>query len=109
MRRMCWHFTNGFCPFGDETCWFRHENESKEINGLDQKQIKCNVCGDMLNSKASFMKHRKGEHEESLQPCKLYKKGNCTYNENCWFSHKKPPKNVITENAKIFERDENNE
>ena len=106
----CWHFINGFCPFGDETCWFRHEMERKELNGQDKKQIKCNICGEILNSKTSFMKHRKNEHEDSLQFCKLYKKGNCTYNENCWFSHNTiKTKNVTSDNTKMFERDDNNE
>ena len=100
----CWHFMNGFCPFGDERCWFGHENETKEIDGQEHKEIKCNICGEMLNSKTNFMKHRKIEHESSLKSCKLYEKGNCTYNENCWFSHKTTKSGNMT---KKFEKDEN--
>ena len=34
------------------------------------------------------MKHRKVEHEENIETCKLFQKGECTYNEKCWFTHK---------------------
>ena len=35
------------------------------------------------------MTHRKKDHEENIKNCKLFKKGNCTYHESCWFAHKK--------------------
>ena len=71
------------------TCWFRHEIKKENDNQSDQISIKCNICGKLLNSKKDFMTHRKKDHEENVKNCKLFKKGNCTYHESCWFAHKK--------------------
>ena len=32
--------------------------------------------------------HKRKEHEENMEVCKLFEKGNCTYHEICWVSHK---------------------
>ena len=48
-----------------------------------------------------FKKHRKSDHIENVQICKMYKEGNCTFGEHCWFSHES------TENKK--EEKENND
>ena len=85
---ICWNFSNGVCPFED-LCWFKHEitsNESKRES--DIKSTKCTICVKTLRDKKDFMMHRKNEHEENLEKCKLFQKGNCTYNEKCCFSHK---------------------
>ena len=85
---ICWNFSNGVCPFGD-LCWFKHEitsNENKRESEI--KSTKCTICDKTLRDKKDFMMHRKNEHEENLEKCKLFQKGNCTYNEKCCFSHK---------------------
>ena len=79
---ICWHFVNGVCPFGDKNCWFIHEERNIE------SVMMCNICGETLKSKKDFMIHRKQNHEKNVQICELIKKGNCTYNEKCWFSHR---------------------
>ena len=92
---VCWHFLNGFCPYG-EMCWFRHEtNSNKNKKDLDIKSIKCNICDKALNDIKHLMIHRKKEHEENLEKCRLYQKGNCTYEEKCCFSHKNWSKNTL--------------
>ena len=84
----CWHFSKSSCIFGDENCWFVHKDQSKESDETDKISMKCNICDKILKTKKEFMVHRKKEHEENIQTCNLYKKGTCTYNESCWFSHK---------------------
>ena len=38
--------------------------------------------------KNSYMIHRREEHEENIEVCKLFLKGNWTYHKKCWFAHK---------------------
>ena len=85
---LCWNFTNDLCPFGDEKCWFQHKVEPIEKrSNSGMKSIKCNICGELSSNRKDFMKHKKEKHEETVQMCKLLKKGNCTYKEKCLFSH----------------------
>ena len=85
---ICWHYLNGACLFG-EYCWFKHENEPKQSKKeLNKESIKCNICDKIFKERNSFMIHKRKEHEENIEVCKLFKKGNCTYHEKCWFSHK---------------------
>ena len=80
----CWHFSNGLCTYGDERCWFSHmESQSP----LDKPQLECNICDKAFTKRTDVMKHKKTEHPKSVQTCKLFKKGNCTYLDNCWFLH----------------------
>ena len=83
---ICFHFSNGACPY-DETCWFRHEIKSREKN--KELTFICNVCKTIFESRNDLMMHKKKEHEGKIEMCKFIKKGNCTYDEKCWFSHKK--------------------
>ena len=85
---ICWRFSNGFCPYG-ELCWFKHQiNSIENKKDLDIKLIKCNLCDKTLNDTKHLMIHRKKDHEEYLEKCMLFKKGNCTYKDKCCFSHK---------------------
>ena len=85
---ICWNFSNDTCPFGDTTCWFRHEIHKENDSQSEMKYFKCNICGKMLSSKTEFMKHKKNNHEEHIKTCNLFKRGQCTYHESCWFAHK---------------------
>ena len=83
---VCWHYLDGDCSYG-EHCWFKHENKNNK-NESNTKTIKCKICEKILIGKNTYMKHRKVEHEENIETCKLFQKGECTYNEKCWFTHK---------------------
>ena len=85
---LCWHYSNGECPFGDESCWFKHEINKENDNQSELKSIKCNICGNILKNKNEFMTHRKTNHEEIIKICNLFKKGQCTYHEKCWVGHR---------------------
>ena len=45
----------------------------------------CYQCGDEYASKIELMNHMKSTHVMPF--CKHYKKGNCTFNGRCWYSH----------------------
>ena len=97
---ICWHFLNGACPFG-EYCWFKHENASEERKKESKVQtIKCNICGKTLQDRNSFMIHKRKEHDENIETCKLFQKGNCTYHEKCWFLHKNSKIDKMISNEK---------
>ena len=34
------------------------------------------------------MTHRKRNHEANVKVCNLFRKGQCTYHECCWFVHR---------------------
>ena len=55
----CWHFLKGSCIFGDDKCWFIHEDQSKESGETDKKSMKCNICDEIHNTKKEFMVHLK--------------------------------------------------
>ena len=84
----CWHFSKGSCIFGDENCWFIHNDQSKESNETEKNSMICNICDKILKTKNEYMVHRKKEHEENIRTCHFYKNGTCPYKESCWFSHK---------------------
>ena len=95
---VCWHYSNGVCPFG-EHCWFKHEiKESK--NESNTQTMKCNICEKILMGKNSYMIHRREEHGEKTEICKLFLKGNCTYHEKCWFAHKNSKIDKMMSNEK---------
>lgn len=81
---VCWNFTDGSCIYGEQKCWFRHEECH---NKPDEKTIICRICGETFLSIGLFMKHKKSEHIENVNFCTKYKEGNCTYSEKCWFIH----------------------
>ena len=46
---VCWHYSNGFCPFR-ENCWFKHENKESK-NKSNTQTMKCNICEKILMGK----------------------------------------------------------
>ena len=86
---ICWNFSNDACPFGDKKCWFQLKLEPFEHDSNSStKSRKCNICGNTFDNRRKFMEHKKEKHEENVEMCKLFEKGNCTYNNKCWFLHK---------------------
>ena len=82
---LCDNFSNGSCIYGDENCWFLHENETEKI-----KEFKCNFCKKEFYKTSDFLKHRKIEHEQLVPACNRFKDGKCIFGaDKCWFQHKK--------------------
>ena len=50
------------------------------------------------------MTHRKTNHEEIIKISNLFKKGQCTYHEKCWFGHR----NIEIDEKTIKETTDNN-
>jgi hypothetical protein len=73
-----WHYSAGFCPYGDRKCWFNHNKEnSVEYN--------CNFCEQICRSQSDLRQHKKKKHKKRIPSCKNEE---CLYGrENCWFIH----------------------
>ena len=54
---ICWDFTAGYCPFGDEKCWFRH-------TVFPSTEVRCKICDDKFLTKSDYQKHKKQKHPE---------------------------------------------
>jgi len=54
------------------------------------KKIICNMCGEILDTKGSLMRHRKEMHLEEVKLCSFFVDGNCDYPDDaCWYIHDK--------------------
>ena len=105
---LCDNFSNGSCIYGDENCWFVHENETEKI-----KEFKCNFCKKEFYKTSDFLKHRKMEHEQLVPVCNRFKDGKCIFGaDKCWFQHKKDEsdddydqvKNTNFENNEVIQK-----
>ena len=81
----CWKHSTGKCEFGDELCWFRHDENSKASN---MAGLKCNVCGKSFENINCLFQHRKNDHIKEGQLCKNHISNTCKYGAHkCWFRH----------------------
>ena len=91
-KRECRYKNDEKCNFGDEQCWYNHNNEILNQNHESQKEeIKCNICDLSFTSKADLLKHRKIEHIEHVPICRTIKLGKkCRFSEDeCFYIHNK--------------------
>ena len=51
-------------------------------------QYKCNFCENQFQTEPELFKHKKNLHAELVPACKNYLRKNCTFENECWFSHK---------------------
>ena len=73
----------GKCPFADDACWWRHDNE---VTASDN--ISCFICDKTFNTKSEMMKHRKRDHKQIVKVCEKFKEQLCRYkSDSCWYSH----------------------
>ena len=99
--RVCRHFIDGSCSYGEEKCWFVHKVCH---NDGDKNLVNCSFCGKDFESISNFMKHKKSEHKERVKLCKNNIKGNCSYLENCWFIHEHLEKNEKEDNNEMMQK-----
>ena len=82
---ICWHYSAGICPYGEDKCWFMHK---KEDANLTSSEYVCNFCEQHFRNQSEFLKHRKNRHNEHVPTCKKFKNGECIYGkEKCWYNH----------------------
>ena len=93
------------CEFGNK-CWYVHaeimDTTEKDID-IEKKdqEFKCNICKKVFREKQYLMQHRKTEHIETVQRCKMFDDGQCQRsNDECWFVH------LHDENVKSFQQKE---
>ena len=86
----CWKFSEGCCPFGEERCWFLHNNKENDF--------KCSICDKTFNTQKYLMIHRKSEHADTIQKCK--NDGSCLFKNDCWYKHDKIDDNGHENNDK---------
>ena len=84
--QICWNFSAGACPYGEQRCWFTH---SKERVNSSLSEYKCNFCDTKCVNQSELLKHRKMRHKENVPQCRNFKNGECKFGkEKCWFNHK---------------------
>ena len=78
----CWKFDAGYCSFGDDKCWFIHDEEKKSV------EYPCNQCEKVFVTQTDIMEHRKKHHKQLVQLCKNENNGTCIFGfKKCWFRH----------------------
>ena len=82
--RSCWNYAVGTC-FYDKDCWYSHEKQ----NFTHTRQYKCNFCGNDFQTEPELFKHKKCSHSELVPVCKNFLRNNCSFENDCWFSHEK--------------------
>ena len=79
----CRNFASRSCIYGDENCWFVHEEEPNTCD-----EFKCTLCEREFNSASDFLRHRKTSHYQYVAICKNFIKEECAFgSERCWFKH----------------------
>ena len=73
----CNQFLNDKCEF-DSDCMYNHVN-------LRENEVICFTCGNKFQDKHSLLTHIRNIHGNA--PCKNFLKGNCKFNERCFFRH----------------------
>ena len=83
-NKRCRYYLKQQCYFNNETCWYRHEMNIKEV----ETQFECRECDDKFLKKNELMVHKKKKHREITEKCRDYLQGNCKETEEtCWFIH----------------------
>ena len=88
MVQPCNFFSKGVCHFSEERCWYSHKAE-KIIESATINNFICKYCGDSFGVKSELMIHRKLKHSNNVAECREYVKGNCKFENKCWFKHNK--------------------
>ena len=81
--RACRNYEAGTCVYGND-CWYSHEKQYL----THARQYKCNFCENQFQTEPELFKHKKNLHAELVPACKNYLRKNCTFENDCWFSHK---------------------
>ena len=59
----CWNYSLGTCVFGDQACWFRHDESVTSSN------MRCKICDTIFPNKSEYHIHRKQKHRSLVTPC----------------------------------------
>ena len=87
--KKCRYFLKNECKFSEDTCWYKHELESKIQEKRQLLNFPCNDCEHVFEHRYQLMKHRKIEHIDKVSNCRVFSQGKCKLDENsCWFGHK---------------------
>ena len=88
-KRKCRYFLKNNCNFDGDTCWYRHEFESKVDEEKQTPNFPCNECDHAFEHRSDLMKHKKTFHPDKVSKCREFLLGKCNSDENnCWFAHK---------------------
>ena len=113
-NRKCRNFP-GSCTWGNE-CWYLHHEpmdiDQSHVDSVTQWNFNCNICGEGINERSDFMRHKKSKHSETLLDCQSYLRGECTNtSESCWFKHDPnqnrnnlPKQNGIPSKPQVFQK-----
>lgn len=80
------------CTWGKD-CWYVHPDEPMDVEPSAVEEapssiFNCNHCGEIIQGRGDFMKHKRIKHSDTVLPCENFLKGMCKRNEDtCWFKH----------------------
>ena len=101
-KRKCRYFVKDQCSFNAETCWYNHENATKQDD-----EFECNYCDEKFGQTSALMTHKKMKHPDKVSTCKKFSQGNCDENEkSCWFAHPRVDReceDMETDDGKVIE------
>ena len=63
--RICKNYSAGKCQFSDSACWWRHEEQAREV---------CKTCNQTFENKHHMMIHRKNAHRSLRRPCVILRR-----------------------------------
>ena len=76
--RKCTKNLEGACRYGEERCWFIHDETRAP-------KPTCNFCGKVTSCINDLLLHKRDEHRSAVQPCR--NGASCKFKQNCWFLH----------------------
>ena len=104
----CKNKTTGSCPFLSKLCWWRHDEESGNVNS--GQNFNCYDCSETFSKKGDLMVHKKQKHKSTVRFCNDYLDDNCRFHDcYCWFRHEKAHEDNLHEEAREEEADDTSE
>ena len=105
-NKKCRNFPTS-CTFNKD-CWYVH-GEPMEIDPVTQNSFHCDICDEVFSARNDFMKHKRTKHEEKVNTCDKFLKGECPRREElCWYRHLAKDSELKSSQKQVFQKIQNN-
>ena len=87
-NKICRYFLKKECIWDANACWYKHVNESEEMETETSPGISCDKCEKRFVENKDFRMHMKKQHPSLVARCIKFRAGTCDMtSESCWFLH----------------------